>query len=1728
MRREICPERRGGMRGEMSAAGTVMSAASEDFTGPPCKRLRKEEEPPSKTIKNYFSPISRGIERALSSPRSSNIADYFIRSSPVVVEKEGPRSPGPRSPGPRSLGPRSPTSCSPGPRSLGPRSSEPNKNGQLPVTPRSTSGRASARITKQTKRTRLIRRLSEVGAKDESDGEDGPPPAEFCGHTGFMGSDTAALLAEICSKAEDLEEDDGPAPTKPIQRASRTGLRARSLKRKHVTPNEPPVDPLQPAGEAAADLQPPCSNVLSDSPSSVTDSSLEVHANNTSTGLLTISFEEFLKSQAEKESTDSASPSDLPNEPARQPSPKTVTIQAQVHLSPPLLDSRSPTRIASIFRKKKPGGAERKGGGRAAARSTNEDHVVQKRRSNVVIEEEDLELAVIDVETMEPAKPRSTAAERQQFMKAFRQAGETPKNAGKKCAGRKKDPSANMAEGADHHNSQEDGEEPENKEDNLGGDELEEPVKAPKVKRPLKKDRNADPGKTATINERRAKPKPPSPEVPESTQPSPLPRRSLRRQRSDTSSPPRTTAEIPVLMSTPKEKTPLQNSDLYKSEVLTVPSDIESPIRMRFTRITRRISGGRSVSDESFTPGRKKVSSNATKMDKAKQILEKAKAIQQNMARAETPKRRSTRQKKRLSQECIVIDDTSKTPISQSKAKKRNLRSLNDVLGKKEKTKRSASGQKKEVKKKTLKGAVISIDDGTDASENSQDDEQFKAKREFLKSGLPDSLKRHIAKTTALREAYTLSSLSFHSVLHVQQRDGCEKWDLAMPRCPLLKDLVPVSVDLPDVASFTMSIGDFTSCSVSLTLQQFPDRVSRRPAFSDVIRDCLLEEIRCYNPQFPVRRFFTQFLKKQNDYLALQENNKPGGQQPERNPTTEEAENGAKQKGKDSLGLKSKKRKGVLTKDEPEEEEVVSGKSRKKRLSRGSLRRNAPPEEPDVIVIEEEAAAATTVPDTQGPVWEDVLWTEKYQPQSSSELIGNSVAIRKLHSWLRDWKTRAEKEEKKTQMQKTGKDKNDTWDQDDFNDEDSDEDSLCNTMLITGPPGVGKTAAVYACAQELGFKVFEVNASCQRSGRQILAQLKEATQSHQVDQQGVNAHKPCFFSNYSLGKSPRKIHSPKAVVSSPRKPPMSPRGGKKGLAPKSLTNFFKAAPKQKSEEKKAAPDPGKVSGGKTCENKAVKPFISEKGAEETPRKSATSLILFEEVDVIFDDDSGFLSAIKTFMSTTKRPVILTTSDGMFGTMFDGFFEDITFHTPSVVNVASYLQVLCLAENLRVDTKDLMTLLTANTCDIRQSVLQLQFWARSGGGRLRDKELPPPAGIQCGGVSDAEKDAGKRCHNSASEINPKELPGCNFGCTESLMGLSNVIPPTEGLLPFLKGKISKPEESGRIIQLLSEFQSRKKDFISTNLEYLLPLPLRVREPQVPAPCEVIEPAPPTEDDNIKMSAQMKRRRKLVLLNDSDLFDNESNSLDEKPPDKKNIDEAAEESRSNKDEESGRAASHRAPLRRTLTGAELKSSSLVFTCLDSLATFADNLSYLDCCTCLAAGQEEACNLNWTESRLRHGLCDGLRIEMGDGMIAQSAGEIRAHIEGLAFHKCSSHLTKALDTSLEKCRQAGRDPTEELTIPVSKSREEVYFGHPFTITHTAESRLSVVRSVLSSKAFAALGNRQVNVTEYLPALRSICRIEKAKEVGKTKRRFLHYLEGIHLEFPKTTLNSLAADFP
>lgn len=63
-----------------------------------------------------------------------------------------------------------------------------------------------------------------------------------------------------------------------------------------------------------------------------------------------------------------------------------------------------------------------------------------------------------------------------------------------------------------------------------------------------------------------------------------------------------------------------------------------------------------------------------------------------------------------------------------------------------------------------------------------------------------------------------------------------------------------------------------------------------------------------------------------------------------------------------------------------------------------------------------------------------------------------------------------------------------------------------------------------------------------------------------------------------------------------------------------------------------------------------------------------------------------------------------------------------FFTQEVV--CCYLQLVCLAESVRTDPRDLCSLWSVKLGDIRQSLLQLQFWVRSGGGEGLEVGTPP--------------------------------------------------------------------------------------------------------------------------------------------------------------------------------------------------------------------------------------------------------------------------------------------------------------------------------------------------------------------------------------------------------------------
>ncbi|XP_057571793.1 ATPase family AAA domain-containing protein 5 isoform X2 [Hippopotamus amphibius kiboko] len=1893
------------MVGVLTMAAAAASPPMKHYGIEASKRRRKDDDSTScKTITKYLSPMGKTGDRIFSPPKSSNILDYFRKTSSTNEKTQTAKKYKIKSSTP-----------------------SPADSGKDCRTPLEIASNTESK--KRGKRLNLSHQLSHIKTENESPMEihsdDSKEDSSL--NNDFVESSTSALLCKkrVSVLAESIQGIKKQSSTMTSKKTSKKvnpkqgpskNYRRKLRKRKHrevidLSESLPLAEVnLKRDGNDSKQIMPSLTTEIES-----TANEAESRDNITKTAQLndttvTVSYEEFLKSHKEnkvEQTPDSTVSICIPSETvevksgcmsdpetceiSQQVRFKTVTVLAQVHPIPP----KKTGKIPSIFLKQKQVEMEN------SLSDPESEQTIQKRKSNVVIHEEELELAVLEAGNSEAVKPKCTLEERQQFMKAFRQpTSDALKNGVKKSSDKQKELNEKSLneEGRDN-NSKKIMENPsirmvsntgssqphaykgfpkerskkqkkknkkvldtgaipgENRERNTQGKEttfsFKEKQNQNRLRMSLRQKKtevfknsmllnreslvcegttNDGPLKICSPCNSKSSRKTSIPvkdkvihakaETEDSLLYVSTPKSSRRSVRSSST---RATVIIrgtdsedeqdhsPVKASTPKAANLSEKCSLYTAELITVSSDSESPIRMKFTRIStpqkskkksKKRSKKSEAADEKFESQTRKVSSASKNISKAKQLIEKAKALHISRSKATeeivTPLRRSSRHQtlpeRSETEDSVIIVDSSPTPLKHPEKNQKKLQCLNDVLGKKlNKTPKNVPGKVKVaplfLTRKAQKTAdpVLGCDESSqDASEKPQDcDVQFKAKRDFLMSGLPDMLKRQIAKKAAALDVYNAVSTSFPRVVHVQQKDdGCHLWHLKPPTCPLLTKLEELSTKVVDLSMCVMALGEFSTLnSNSKRNNSAVVFMGRRKDLTDDVRNLLLEEIRWSNPKFSLRKYFPLLLKKRTEHEVLSACHRKQ-ESPKLEPDVSRKE--AKRKRVETENRKSKRKKPNEYSETPKK---ISGKPeeldkrnnssgikldtskglfpktyRKKQsaLSARCKVETEAVEDSGILIIDGDRESTSEVASIPDSGTEDMLWTEKYQPQNSNELIGNELAVKKLYSWLKDWKRRAELEEGQNLKGKRDEKQEDRSDGVDFkgSSDDEEENRLCNTVLITGPTGVGKTAAVYACAQELGFKIFEVNASSQRSGRQILSQLKEATQSHQVDKQGVNSQKPCFFNSYNIGKSPKKLSSPRKVVTSPRKlPPPSPQssGPKRALPPKTLANYFKVSSKPKNNEQIGAFLENNKGIKNSFEQKQIiqtkstnttNSNVKEFGAEEPNRKKATSLILFEEVDVIFEEDAGFLNAIKTFMATTKRPVILTTSDPTFSLIFDGCFEEINFNTPSLLNVASYLQMICLTENFRTDVKDFVTLLTANTCDIRKSILYLQFWIRSGGGFLEERPLSFCRGnTRNAQLICSEDDPDSKNNPKNTKRHPTDLPKCDTGCAETLFGLKNIFSPSEDLFSFLKHKIRTKEEWHKLIQLLTEFQMRNVDFLYSNLEFILPLPVDIipeTENFSGSPVSVDTSAATKNmkclgrklsegEKPLKKSQKKKHKKKMVILDDSDLFDTEldfsdefislssasSNSEESKARDKERNPEAK---KLNKCLESHIESVPHPPK----TPAEKKCSVLVSHCLNSLTEFMDNMSFLDALLTDAREQREFGNdFAWTNGKVKSGLCDEFSLESNDGQAAQSSGELKATVEALSFTKCSSAISKALETSLNSCKKLGRDPTKELTLYVSQKHHNVHFSQS-AANLDAWKRIAVIRSVFSSRSLLNLGNRQASIIEYLPTLRNICRTEKLKEQGKSKRRFLHYLEGIHLNISKETMNTLAAGFP
>ncbi|XP_044252940.1 ATPase family AAA domain-containing protein 5 [Tribolium madens] len=403
------------------------------------------------------------------------------------------------------------------------------------------------------------------------------------------------------------------------------------------------------------------------------------------------------------------------------------------------------------------------------------------------------------------------------------------------------------------------------------------------------------------------------------------------------------------------------------------------------------------------------------------------------------------------------------------------------------------------------------------------DPEAMEAKRQFLMSGIPSSLKKEIEKLQFTEEP---DFDVFPIVSHVQQisKDNIF-WDL--PKVDLkLTSLDEKKQIMPSVIDNLLNISDGEK---KIFQEQFvaPKKITNLKI--------VIKEIKLQNPNYPVYKTFNSLYEKS--------------------------------------GYKIETVKEVTPK------------------RRGRKKKN-PLEKPPEIAVK------------TGENHQHTMWTEKYRARTSLDIIGNHKVVSSLKAWLSHWSL------------KENKRRNSESDFDITDSDSRDSTTSGNTVILKGPPGSGKTSSIYAVCSELGYNILEVNASSKRTGKRLIQELQEATQSHQVK---------------------KKQNTSKCVL------------------------------------------------------------------------------LVEDVDVVFDQDEGFSAALSQIMSTSKRPIVLTTTDEPSSAIQRIINDCRVFHFSPLTSILTvWLQILCLIEGYFVKIESLGELLAYNRGDIRRTLLQLQLWVTSGG------------------------------------------------------------------------------------------------------------------------------------------------------------------------------------------------------------------------------------------------------------------------------------------------------------------------------------------------------------------------------------------------------------------------------
>ncbi|PLW43700.1 hypothetical protein PCASD_08290 [Puccinia coronata f. sp. avenae] len=227
-------------------------------------------------------------------------------------------------------------------------------------------------------------------------------------------------------------------------------------------------------------------------------------------------------------------------------------------------------------------------------------------------------------------------------------------------------------------------------------------------------------------------------------------------------------------------------------------------------------------------------------------------------------------------------------------------------------------------------------------------------------------------------------------------------------------------------------------------------------------------------------------------------------------------------------------------------------------------------------------------------------------------------------------------------------------------------DNLTNLILLKGPHGTGKSCAVHAVAEELGWDVFEVNPSQLRTRKEVDRLIGDVSKNHVLS---CSSKPSAFKSRPSTSAAPAAFSDSKPRASKP--------------AAKAINPFEKMMQATKSEPQHSLIEedvsiwiPSKL------EN-------SDAGnaGQQSNKKTKQSLILLEEVDIVFGQDKDFWAGVIELVSKSMRPVVMTCNDESLLPMESLPVQTVLeFEPAEVEQVSGFLEVVCLVSGFLVDRK----------------------------------------------------------------------------------------------------------------------------------------------------------------------------------------------------------------------------------------------------------------------------------------------------------------------------------------------------------------------------------------------------------------------------------------------------------